>query len=196
MNLVGSQKLFCGVVSLGILGLLTTPVFAHTGVSTQTGTFFSGLLHPLSGLDHLAAMISVGLWASVAGGARVWAWPLAFVSAMIVGGILGFSGVALPAAEPVIAASVIVLGLAVTSALNAPIWIGAAVVAAMAVFHGHAHGTEAPGGDWVWYALGFVAATAALHGSGIALAHLLRREWPVRLVGNATTALGIVLLVQ
>lgn len=194
MNPVGSRNLLRAVVSLATLGLLTTPIFAHTGLDTHSGTFFSGFLHPLGGLDHLAAMISVGLWASVAGGPRLWVWPLAFVSAMIVGGILGFSGVALPAVEPMIAASVIVLGLAIASALN--FWIGAAVVAVMGVFHGHAHGTEAPGGDWLLYALGFVAATAALHASGIALAYLLRRELPVRLVGGATTALGIVLLVQ
>lgn len=195
MNPVGSRNLLRAVAFFAMVALLTTPVFAHTGVSTH-GTFFSGLLHPLSGLDHLAAMISVGLWASVVGGKRVWAWPLAFVSAMIAGGILGFSGVYLPAVEPLIAASVIVLGLAVTAVLNAPVWLGAAVVGAMAVFHGHAHGTEAPGGDWLWYALGFVAATAALHMSGIALGQFLQREWPVRLVGGATAALGVLLLLQ
>src|SRR5690554_5985202 len=112
MNPVASRNLLRAVAFFAMVALLTTPVFAHTGVSTH-GTFFSGLLHPLSGLDHLAAMISVGLWASVVGGKRVWAWPLAFVSAMVAGGILGFSGVSLPAVEPLIAASVIVLGLAV-----------------------------------------------------------------------------------
>lgn len=183
-------------ICLAILGLSTTPVLAHTGVGAYAGSFSSGFFHPISGIDHLVAMISVGLWASVGGGPRVWAWPMAFVGAMTTGGILGFLGVTLPAVEPVIAASVVVLGLVVTSALNAPVWIGAAVVAGMAVFHGHAHGSEAPSGEWLWYAFGFIAATVALHGSGIALARLLQGGLPVRLLGSATAALGVVLLMQ
>lgn len=183
-------------ICFAISGLLTTPVLAHTGVGAYAGSFSNGFFHPLGGIDHLAAMISVGLCASVGGGARVWVWPMAFVGAMIAGGILGFLGVVLPAVEPVIAASVIVLGLAVTSALNASVWIGAAVVAGIAVFHGHAHGTEAPSEEWLWYAFGFIAATVALHGSGVALARFLRGGLPVRLFGSATTALGVVLLMQ
>ena len=154
------------------------PLFAASGASAHTGheTGFSlidGALHPLGGIDHLAAMISVGLWAALAGGRRVWIWPLAFVLMMLIGGFIGHAGVALPAVEPVIALSVIVLGLAVALGFQAPIAVGAVLVGVFALFHGHAHGAELPGeAAAISYAAGFAIATAILHGLGIGVAHL------------------------
>ena len=134
-----------------------------------------GFQHPLGGLDHLAAMVAVGLWAGIAGGRRVWVWPLAFVAMMVVGGLLGRAGVALPMVEPVIALSVVVLGVLVAATIRVPVALGAVIVAVFAIFHGHAHGAEAPETGWLGYAAGFVVATALLHAVGIAIARLLER---------------------
>ena len=142
--------------------LLPTAALAHAGIAAH-GSFFSGIVHPLGGIDHLAAMIAVGLWAAMIGGNRIWIWPAAFVGAMIGGGILGYSGLHLPFVEPTIAASALVLGLAIAFAVRAPIGIGVALIAAAGIFHGHAHGMEAPAGDWWGYVTGFVLATAMLH---------------------------------
>lgn len=170
---------------------------AHTGLETGF-TLIDGALHPLGGLDHLAAMISVGLWAALAGGKRIWVWPVAFVIMMLVGGFMGHAGVALPAVEPAIALSVVVLGLAVALGLKAPIAFGAALIGVFALFHGHAHGAEAPATGWYGYAVGFAAATALLHVAGIAIglgmARLASRR-PAQVIGAATAALGLFLMV-
>lgn len=178
------------------------PLVAASAASAHTGheTGFSlvdGALHPLGGLDHLAAMISVGLWASLAGGRRVWVWPLAFVLMMLVGGFIGHAGIALPAVEPAIALSVIVLGLAVAVGFQAPTAVGAVLIGAFALFHGHAHGAEAPAAGWYGYATGFALSTALLHAVGIAIgfgiAGLASRR-PAQIIGAATAALGLVLM--
>lgn len=181
-----------------LLGLAATPAFAHVGVGDHF-SFATGFTHPLGGLDHLAAMIAVGLWAAVAGGKRVWVWPLAFVATMIVGGLLGRAGVALPMVEPAIALSVVVLGVLVAATVKVPVALGAAIVAAFAVFHGYAHGVEAPETGWLGYAAGFVAATALLHVIGIGVARLMERGVslvPVRAIGGAMAVLGVFLLVK
>jgi urease accessory protein len=181
-----------------LFGLAATPALAHVGVGNHF-SFMHGFQHPLGGLDHLAAMIAVGLWAGIAGGRRVWVWPLAFVVMMIVGGLLGRAGVALPMVEPVIVLSVIVLGALVASTVRLPVAFGAVIVAVFAIFHGHAHGAEAPETGWLVYAAGFVVATALLHMVGIAIARLLERGAglvPIRAIGGATAALGVFLLVK
>jgi urease accessory protein len=181
-----------------LFGLAATPAFAHVGVGTHF-SFMHGFQHPLGGLDHLAAMIAVGLWAGIAGGRRVWVWPLAFVAMMIVGGILGRAGIALPMVEPAIALSVVVLGVLVAATIRVPVAVGAIIVAVFAIFHGYAHGAEAPPTGWLGYAAGFVVATALLHLVGIAIARLLERGSgliPVRALGGATAALGVFLLVK
>ena len=181
-----------------LFGLAATPAFAHVGVGTHF-SFMHGFQHPLGGLDHLAAMIAVGLWAGIAGGRRVWVWPLAFVAMMIVGGILGRAGIALPMVEPAIALSVVVLGVLVAATIRVPVAVGAIIVAVFAIFHGYAHGAEAPQTGWLGYAAGFVVATALLHLVGIAIARLLERGSgliPVRALGSATAALGVFLLVK
>ena len=150
------------------------PAAAHTGIGA-TSSFMAGLSHPLGGLDHLLAMVTVGLWAALRGGNALWAWPCAFVGVMVAGGLLGLTGVAMPLVEPGILASTVVLGLAAGLALKLPTGWGAALVGFFALFHGHAHGTEAPvAGEVVLYGLGFVVATAALHAAGIGAATALR----------------------
>jgi urease accessory protein len=181
-----------------LFGLAATPALAHVGTGDHV-SFMHGFAHPLGGLDHLAAMIAVGLWAGIAGGRRVWAWPLAFVVMMVVGGLLGRAGVALPMVEPAIALSVVVLGLLVALMVQVPVALGAALVAAFAIFHGHAHGAEAPETGWLGYAAGFIIATALLHTVGNGIARLMERGAsliPVRAIGAATAVLGVVLLVK
>ena len=181
-----------------LFGLAATPALAHVGAGDHV-SFMHGFAHPLGGLDHLAAMIAVGLWGAVAGGRRVWAWPLAFIGMMVVGGLLGRAGVALPMVEPAIALSVVVLGLLVALMVQVPVALGAALVAVFAIFHGHAHGAEAPETGWLGYAAGFIIATALLHAVGIGIARMLERGAslvPVRAIGAATAVLGVVLLVK
>jgi urease accessory protein len=181
-----------------LFGLFATPALAHVGVGDHF-SFMHGFQHPLGGPDHLAAMIAVGLWGAIAGGRRVWVWPLAFVATMIAGGILGRAGVALPMVEPAIALSIIVLGLLVAATVRVPVALGAVIVAAFAIFHGHAHGAEAPDTGWLGYAAGFVIATALLHAIGIGVARLLERGSglvPIRAIGGATAALGVFLLIR
>ncbi|HSI34867.1 MAG: HupE/UreJ family protein [Phycisphaerae bacterium] len=146
-----------------------TPVLAHVGGASDTASFPTGFLHPLLGLDHLLAMLAVGLWAGRAGGKARWATPLTFVLAMGVGGWLANLGVALPAREQGIAASVLVIGLLAAVAARVPAVAAGVLIAVFAVFHGHAHVAEAPAGGLAGYVTGFVAATALLHAAGVVL---------------------------
>jgi urease accessory protein len=184
---------------LSILFLVvTTPAFAHGGQHLGFSAA-SGFAHPLMGLDHLAAMFAVGLWAAMAGGKRIWLWPAAFVGAMLAGGLIGHAGIELPQVEPVIALSVVVLGALVASGVSAPVLLGVALIAAFAIFHGHAHGAEAPAEGWGGYAFGFATATALLHLVGIGIGLGLQRSigtLPVRALGAATAALGVFILMQ
>ncbi len=154
-----------------LLMLGTTPALAHVGHGA-TGSFMAGVGHPFGGLDHIAVMIAVGLWAVLKGGRALWLWPASFVGVMLVGGVLGMAGVGLPLVEPAILASVVAIGLLVALAVNMPLWAGAAVVGAFALFHGHAHGTEAGLGG-AEYMAGFAIATATLHLIGIGFAQLM-----------------------
>ncbi|GHD63242.1 urease accessory protein UreJ [Thalassobaculum fulvum] len=156
------------LTSAAALSLVAAPAFAHTGIGTAGG-FAAGVAHPMLGLDHLLAMVAVGAWGALLGGRAVWLVPAAFVAAMVAGGALAISGVALPMVETAIALSVVVLGALV--AVNARLTVGAgmAVVAAFALFHGHAHGSElAQGLSALTYSAGFAAATALLHAAGAA----------------------------
>ena len=184
-------------LALLILAATALPAAAHTG--HDHGDAVAGFLHPLTGSDHVAAMLSVGAWSALAGGNRVWAWPLAFVSAMVVGGVLGHAGVAMPMVEQSIAASLVIIGLLLALAVKAPTLLGVAVIASFAVFHGHAHGTEADGAAWLPFMAGFAGATTVLHIVGIAIALALVRLFnaiPVRVIGAATAVAGIALLVK
>jgi urease accessory protein len=180
------------------LALAFTPhfAFAHTGIGS-TASFAAGVSHPLGGLDHVAVMVTVGLWAALKGGRALWAWPAAFVGVMLVGGALGMTGLALPLVEPAILASVIALGLMVALATDLPVWLGATMIGAFALFHGYAHGAEVPENTGGFeYIAGFALATAVLHLTGIGAAlGLSRAGWRplVRVAGAACVVLGVAL---
>lgn len=186
-------------IGLGVAAamLASLPAFAHPGHGE--GTFVSGVVHPVGGIDHLAAMLAVGLWAGLVGGARRWVWPLSFVAAMIAGAAAAWSGVPLPGAEAVIAASVLALGVAIAVGWSPAVALGSVMIAAFGFAHGVAHATDMPGGALLSsYAAGFVAGTAALHMAGLGAAGWLgglgARQAP-RLIGGAFAALGLVLVV-
>ena len=140
----------------------TTPAFAHAGHAIT-----SGFLHPFLGWDHLIAMLAVGAWGATLGSRAIWAVPAAFVSMMIVGGLLGMSGIEVPFIETMILASVGVLAAFALVQVKMPVWSGMAVVGLFALAHGYAHGTEMPElVNPVVYGAGFVAATSLIHALG------------------------------
>ncbi|THF63030.1 HupE/UreJ family protein [Pseudothauera nasutitermitis] len=151
------------LIPLG-LALASGSALAHPG--HETASFFSGFSHPLGGPDHLLAMLAVGLYAARQAGRQRWALPAAFVLAMLAGAGLGALGLALPAVETGIAASVLVLGLLIAFAARLPMAAAVVLVAAFALFHGHAHHAEMGDGTLAAYAVGFALATALLHGAG------------------------------
>ena len=171
---------------------------AHILPGQATG-FLSGVLHPISGLDHILAMVSVGLWGAELGAPAIWILPVTFPMMMAFGGLLGFLGVPLPGTEIGIALSMVVLGVAVAMAWRPPLPVVMAIVAVFAVFHGHAHGTELPGGESaLLYSLGFVVATGFLHLVGIATGLIYRWGWgqsALRLAGSGVSLAGVLFLV-
>ncbi len=185
--------------SLTPLTLMFTSGVALAHTTGETDGLMSGIAHPYSGLDHMLAMIAVGLWAAQQSWRHAfWQIPAAFVLMMAAGAVLGYTGMPLPQVEAGIAASVLVLGLVVALALQVPSWASIALVATFALFHGHAHGTEAAAGSFVTYLLGFTLATASLHALGVAFAWLTQRRWGERLLrasGAATAAAGVWFLI-
>lgn len=174
-----------------LLALGAGPAFAHPG-HVETSSFAAGIAHPLSGIDHIAVMIAVGLWAALKGGRALWVWPAAFVGLMLVGGALGTAHVALPFVEPGILASVVALGLLVALAVDLPVITGAAIIGVFALFHGHAHGSEvAENISGLEYMAGFAVATATLHLVGIAFAQMMTRA-NLRLCIRAAGAVCVV----
>jgi urease accessory protein len=156
---------------------------AHSG--SASGEFFGGFAHPIFGLDHVVAMVAVGLWGTFLGPPAIFLLPVAFPLVMAAGGALGILGVPLPGTEIGIAISAIVLGLMVATEARPPIWIAVVIVGAFAIFHGHAHGAELPVGvDAVAYSIGFVVATGLLHLAGVAFGLLAR--WPLGKVAVRT----------
>jgi urease accessory protein len=175
-----------------LFSVATMPAFAHPGHGTES--FTTGFAHPLIGIDHIAVMVAVGLWATLKGGRALWAWPAVFVGVMLVGGALGMAHFALPLVEPGILASVVVLGLMVALAVDVPIAAGAALIGIFALLHGHAHGAEVDGDmGGIAYMAGFALATVTLHVIGIGLALVAQRRL-VRLAGAACAVLGIALV--
>lgn len=152
----------------------------------QAYGLLTGFMHPLSGADHVLAMIAVGLWGAQLGAPAIWLLPVAFPLVMAMGGMLGFLGVPLPGIEYGIAASAIVLGAAVAFEVRPPLVVAALLVAIFAIFHGHAHGTELPPGQSAMlYSLGFVVATGCLHAVGIGIGTAHRWPWGRRLLRGA-----------
>ncbi|MGD2084326.1 MAG: HupE/UreJ family protein [Chromatiales bacterium] len=175
-----------------LLPVVLWPAAAWAHVeSGEAGGFLSGLSHPVSGLDHVVAMIAVGLWGAQLGKPAVWVLPVAFPMLMAFGGMLGLIGAPLPGVEVGIALSAVVLGALVLGRARPPLAAAVAVVAFFAVFHGHAHGTELQAGqNAMLYSLGFVIATGLLHAVGIAIG--LIQRW--KLGGRALRGAGAVVM--
>lgn len=181
-----------------VLLLLSGAAFAHEDVGAISGGFVSGLMHPVVGWDHVAAMVAVGLWGAFLGMPAIWVLPVVFPLVMALGGVAGLLGLPLPAVETGIAISVIVLGLAVAFKVRPPLWVAGVVVAGFAIFHGYAHGTELPeAANPIAYSAGFMIATGLLHLAGIGLGHLVRwsvGKWLVQAVGALIALAGVAFL--
>ena len=164
-----------GRLALPAIFCLLLPLLAHAHVEMAQATgFLTGLEHPWSGLDHILAMIAVGLWGAQLGLPAIWVLPIAFPMMMSFGAMMGLLGIPLPGVEAGIAVSAIALGLMVMQDVQARLPVATVLVGFFAIFHGHAHGTELPAGQsGLLYSMGFVIGTGCLHGIGIiiGLAH-------------------------
>jgi urease accessory protein len=174
--------------------LVALPAWAHEGGGQAAG-FLSGMLHPVSGLDHVLAMVAVGLWGAQLGAPAIWLLPVAFPLVMAFGGFLGLMGVPVPGVELGIALSAVLLGVMVATQSRPPLGVAIALVGFFAVFHGHAHGTELPAGaSGLLYSVGFVIVTGLLHATGIAVGLVHRWErgrLALRGAGAAVAAAGV-----
>jgi urease accessory protein len=187
---VNPSAMLC--LALLSLFLLPSAASAHQETGTVWG-FTSGFIHPLTGLDHIAAMVAVGLWGAFLGAPAMWVLPVVFPLVMALGGALGVLGVPLPGVETGIALSSVILGIVVAFAIRPPLWVAAVIVGSFAIFHGHAHGAEMPkAANAATYAMGFVIATGLLHMSGIALGLLVRWSWGKKLVRAGGVAIALV----
>jgi urease accessory protein len=186
-----------------------SPALAYAHLGNDAGlhhvsAFLAGFIHPFTGLDHMLAMIAVGIWSvqafrhtsSSKAQAKVWIVPLAFAGLMLAGGVFGIAGVRTPLVEPMIAASLLVLGLFVALRVKLPLPAGAAMVGTFAIFHGLAHGSELPAGHALALLSGMVIATMLLHVTGMLLGRFVmeRNVWLPRIAGAAAAAFGIGLL--
>ena len=178
-----------------VLALLFTPALAFAHPGHPDAGLLAGISHPLGGLDHLLAMLAVGLWAAQQTGNARWALPLTFMGSMLLGGLLGFAGISLPFAETAIAGSVLALSLLVVVAARLPLLIATSLTAVFALCHGGAHGLELPALSNAWsYACGFLLATGSLHALGYALIRYLPQA-AVRLGAVGSAGAGVWLLV-
>ena len=195
MKRIGSWQLSL-VVS--VLAVFTTPSLAqaHVGVGDASG-FLNGLVHPVTGLDHLCAMLAVGLWAAQRGGRAIWLVPVVFLAVMAVGGVLGMMAVSIPYVETGVVASVLILGVMVAAAVRLPLAVSVLIVGLFALVHGHAHGSEMPAtASDVLYGLGFMATTALIQMCGIGAGLMVRRYGApqlIRYAGGAIVACGMIM---
>jgi urease accessory protein len=199
------MKNFSRLAWLGFIFLLGAlfPGLASAHVNAgETAGFMHGFLHPIGGLDHILAMVGVGLWAAQLGGRALWAIPLAFVGAMAIGGGLGIVGAPVPFVEPAIIASDLILGGLVVMATRIPLWASASLVGFLAIFHGFAHGAEMPAdSSGLLYSAGFMLATLGLHLSGIGAVAMVKQinhdkeEIFVRMAGGGILLAGVYVLV-
>lgn len=189
------NKAFVALGSI-LAGLAPGVALAHTGIGQAAG-FAQGFAHPPGGLDHVLAMVLVGVLAFQMAGRARWLLPAGFLAAMAAGGLAGMAGLALPLVEAGIALSVVVLGLAVAARMRPPTALALGLVGLFAVFHGHAHGAEMPAeGGAAAYAAGFLLATALLHAAGLALGAVVGRvgTMAVRGAGAAAAVAGVAIL--
>jgi urease accessory protein len=186
-------------LAVGLGSLLPIPAVAHIGTGLPGG-FESGFMHPFSGIDHLLAMVSVGLWGAFLGRPLIYVLPVIFPAMMVAGAIMGMFALPLPPVEIGIALSVLVLGGCIALPVKAPVWAACIVVGIFALFHGYAHGKELPSAaDPIAYSVGFVLATGLLHVSGICLGFLndLRRGIVVtRSMGGMIAVVGVWFLIR
>lgn len=180
--------------------LLPATVLAHEGSSLPYGSFIAGLAHPVLGVDHFLAMVSVGIVSAQIGGRAIWTVPATFVAVMAVGGVLGILDVGLTAIEVGIALSVLVLGLAIAADRRLPVVVAMVAVAFFAIFHGYAHGAEMPQvAQPLRYALGFMTGTTLLHILGVVIGdisqHYVRGKLLLRVAGGAIATAGTFFLV-
>ena len=164
---------------------------AHVQGAAAAG-FVTGFLHPISGLDHVLAMVAVGLWGAQLGAPAIWVLPVAFPLVMAIGGMLGLMGVPVPGIEYGIAASAILLGAAVLFEVRASLFATALLVGVFAIFHGHAHGTELPPNQSaLLYSMGFVIATGCLHALGIGIGAVHQWTWGQKLLRAAGAVVAV-----
>src|ERR1700722_18829850 len=205
MRSIEMTRLSCQSLSGAILLILASALIAPSTVLAHNpagvaGGFASGFLHPLTGIDHILAMVAVGIWGAQLGAPAIWALPVAFPLVMSVGGGLGVRGFFLPVVEIGIAASSLLIGFMIFRAARPPLYAAALLVGFFAVFHGYAHGTELPNAaNPLAYGVGFVFATGRLHMSGVALG--LIHRWPrgartLRIAGAGISLAGLFLLVH
>lgn len=166
---------------------------AHPGLPGHTHGFANGFEHPFSGLDHLLAMTAVGLWAAQQGGKAIWKMPLAFLSAMVLGGALGMTGLGkFTMLDQAIATTVLVMGILVATAARVPATTAGFLVAGFALFHGYAHGAEMPAtASGLFYGVGFVLATAILQSLGIGMGLLARTKNSMQLLRVAGCVIAV-----
>lgn len=174
---------------------------SHEGASLPYGSFLAGLTHPVLGLDHLLAMVSVGVVSAQIGGRAIWTVPATFVTVMALGGLLGLLDVGLGAIEYGIAVSVLALGLAIAADRRLPVVAAMIAVGIFAVFHGYAHGAEMPEiAAPLRYAAGFLIGTAVLHLLGVLIGdiprHYLRGKQVLRAAGGLIATAGVFFLVR
>lgn len=185
---------------LSVFVLLSAPTLTWAHIGADAGThhesaFLTGFVHPFTGTDHMLAMIVVGLWSALAL-RRIWAAPVVFASILLIGGLLGFGGIQVPVVEPMIAASLLVLGLLLATRAALPTAAALGLVSVFALFHGVAHGSELPAGHALAALTGMVLATLVLHLSGIVAGYFARTRsvWLPRLVGAGVATVGVGLL--
>lgn len=188
-------------LSLTFLGILLTPAIAQAHEAGHAGGFISGLSHPVLGLDHLLAMLSVGILSAQMGGRAIWSVPSAFVGVMLIGGLMGMYGLPFFSVELGIAVSVLVLGIALAAEKKMPTALAMLAVGFFALFHGHAHGTEMPEiASPALYALGFISGTAAIHAAGV-LVGVIAKTYPsgphlLRYIGAGIAGIGFHLIIM
>jgi len=181
--------------AISLLSLSAAPAFAHLNPE-EHGSLLAGVSHPLFGADHILAMVAVGLWAAQLGGRALWLVPSAFVGTM--GFAAAIAGAPLPFVEPVILASVVVIGLLAAVALQVPVWAGMVMVGFFAFFHGHAHGGELGSAGALSFGIGFALSTVLLHATGVGLGLGIGRVFGgetgrlvTRIAGGATALGGL-----
>ncbi len=183
-----------------VLLLLSSGAFAHQQGAVDSGSFVTGFMHPFGGLDHLLAMLAVGMWGARLGMPALWMLPVAFPMLMAMGGVMGILALPLPSIELGIALSVVVLGGVILASVKPPLWASILIVSFFALFHGYAHGAELPQqSDPLPYSVGFVVATGLIHIAGILIGFVTRLPHgmlALRAGGGAIAATGIFLLIS